>query len=330
MTREATKRLFIVAGLALLLPFLLLSTIVIGEVLPLRAALASQPASSQSARAVAQATVTTTLTTTPVTTATLTGTITQTQPLSVVQPLTPTSTLTPTQTPVVTPTPTDTPIPPPTQTPTSTLTPTSTPTPTQTPTATPTPTPTPTPTTTPTPPPTPTATPTLSPAGVIITQLSKNQFLLAAICLVPLFILGLLLIILALRRRGKRPRPIPPPPPTPTPPAPAGPYLESIRTPGGPSRFGLKPDGVTIGQSPDIPSVDLVITRDFPGWETVSRRHARIYQQAGHWIVEDLGSTNGIYVNGRRTGRNLLRDGWQLDIGGVAFVFRADTGEAKQ
>ena len=106
---------------------------------------------------------------------------------------------------------------------------------------------------------------------------------------------------------------------------PAAPYLESTSTPGGPLRFDLGPDGITVGRAPEN---DLIITQDFPGWETVSRSHARVYRQAGHWIVEDLDSMNGVYVNGRRTGRNLLRDGWRLGIGEVEFVFRAGTGEA--
>jgi len=103
--------------------------------------------------------------------------------------------------------------------------------------------------------------------------------------------------------------------------------MESVGTPGGPRRFDLKPDGVTIGRAPEN---DLVITQDLAGWETISHHHARIYQQEGLWIIEDLDSMNGIYVNERRTGRNLLRDGWRLGIGGVEFVFRADTGEASR
>jgi len=145
------------------------------------------------------------------------------------------------------------------------------------------------------------------------------------ICLIPLLFLGLLLILWGLRRK----RPTPPPTPV-SPPPPISPYLESIGTLGGPRRFDLKPDGITIGRAPDLADVDLVITQDFPGWETVSRRHAFVHQQADHWIVEDLDSMNGIYVNERRTGRNLLRDGWQLRIGEVEFVFLAGTGEAPQ
>lgn len=116
-------------------------------------------------------------------------------------------------------------------------------------------------------------------------------------------------------------------PPSPPPPPPAGPYLESTGTPGEPRRFYLNPEGVTIGRAPEN---NLVITEDFSGWETTSRQHARIYEQAGRWVVEDTGSMNGVCVNGRRTGRNVLRDGWRLSIGGVEFVFRASAGEARR
>jgi hypothetical protein len=190
--------------------------------------------------------------------------------------------------------------------------PTSTPAPAQSPTNTP------MPTATFTPVPTPTAIPPLSPFDKAITLVTQNPFWVAGICLIPLLILGLLLILATLWRARPRPTPSPPPP------VPTGPYLESTATPGSQGRLHLKPDGVTIGQTSEN---DLVITQDLPGWETVSRRHARIYAQAGRWIVEDLDSMNGIYVNGRRTGRNLLRDGWRLGVGGVEFVFHASTGE---
>jgi pSer/pThr/pTyr-binding forkhead associated (FHA) protein len=146
----------------------------------------------------------------------------------------------------------------------------------------------------------------------------------AVICATPLLILGLLLIVWALLR--KKPTPSPPPKPAPPPPT-AGPYLETVGLPGGPRRFRLKAEGVTIGREPEN---DLVITEEFPAWESVSRRHARIRQQANHWVVEDLDSTNGIYINERRTGRNLLRDGWRLGIGGVKFVFRVTAEANKQ
>jgi hypothetical protein len=106
-----------------------------------------------------------------------------------------------------------------------------------------------------------------------------------------------------------------------------GACLESSALPGGSHRFRLEPNGTVVGRAVDC---DLVVTRQFPAWETVSRRHARLFQQAGRWIVEDLSSTNGVYVDGQRTGRNVLYDGCRLGIGGVEFIFRAETEEARR
>lgn len=147
-----------------------------------------------------------------------------------------------------------------------------------------------------------------------------------------LLLLAIVLILVIWRggqRRVRRPT-VPPRPPgaQPPPPAAAPPlaYLQSVAAPGNP-RFDLRPAGVTIGRSAEN---DLVITQDFPGWATVSQRHARIYRWADRWIVEDLQSTNGVYVNGRRTGRNVLHSGWRIGIGGVEFDFHASTEEAER
>jgi len=53
----------------------------------------------------------------------------------------------------------------------------------------------------------------------------------------------------------------------------------------------------------------------------VSRRHAELRQEgATYWIV-DLGSTNGLEVNGKRTDRARLRDGDRITIGSTEIVF---------
>lgn len=53
----------------------------------------------------------------------------------------------------------------------------------------------------------------------------------------------------------------------------------------------------------------------------VSRRHAEVRQEgAGYWIV-DLGSTNGLEVNGKRTDRARLRDGDRIVLGATEIVF---------
>jgi hypothetical protein len=53
----------------------------------------------------------------------------------------------------------------------------------------------------------------------------------------------------------------------------------------------------------------------------VSRRHAELRQEgATYWIV-DLGSTNGLEVNGKRVDRARLRDGDRITLGATEVVF---------
>lgn len=85
-----------------------------------------------------------------------------------------------------------------------------------------------------------------------------------------------------------------------------------------------------------VTSVAQVIGRD-PGcaiWidaDGVSRRHARV-TGAGegrdvHGIVEDLGSTNGTFVQKRRiTVPQVVRDGDEIELGHVALTFRVWLG----
>lgn len=54
----------------------------------------------------------------------------------------------------------------------------------------------------------------------------------------------------------------------------------------------------------------------------VSRHHARIVRSGDGWAIEDLGSSNGTRVNGRRVSRALLRDGDRVRLCGVELEFR--------
>lgn len=61
---------------------------------------------------------------------------------------------------------------------------------------------------------------------------------------------------------------------------------------------------------------DLVISD-----EKVSRRHARLYSEGDQYVVEDLGSTNGTFINGARlSGPHLLRVGEQITFGETSIV----------
>src|SRR6187431_2308146 len=60
----------------------------------------------------------------------------------------------------------------------------------------------------------------------------------------------------------------------------------------------------------------------------VSKRHARVLHREGRFIVTDLNSTNGTYVNRRRiTQATIIRDGDKVYVGD--FVIRIESrGEA--
>jgi hypothetical protein len=56
----------------------------------------------------------------------------------------------------------------------------------------------------------------------------------------------------------------------------------------------------------------------------VSRKHVDVQLEDGTVFVEDLGSTNGTLVNGRRVGRQELADGDVIRIGHSVLVYRQD------
>jgi hypothetical protein len=101
---------------------------------------------------------------------------------------------------------------------------------------------------------------------------------------------------------------------------PAGPYLEGRDTVAGPHYFPLTQPNNLVGRAEHA---DIRIDECFAKWETVSREHAWIKRLDDRTIIEDNDSTNGVAVNGRRTGRNLLKDGWRLEIGGVVLIYHA-------
>jgi hypothetical protein len=73
---------------------------------------------------------------------------------------------------------------------------------------------------------------------------------------------------------------------------------------------------VLIGRSRDCD-----ITLDDPN---ASRRHAEVRNEDGHWIVTDLGSTNGIKVNGRRVEESRLQPGDELSFGLARLRFELE------
>ncbi len=55
--------------------------------------------------------------------------------------------------------------------------------------------------------------------------------------------------------------------------------------------------------------------------KSVSRKHARIFFRNDEYYIEDLGSTNGTYVNGIRVVKCALRRNDLIYLGGVRILF---------
>jgi hypothetical protein len=58
----------------------------------------------------------------------------------------------------------------------------------------------------------------------------------------------------------------------------------------------------------------------------VSRKHVGIRRQGQQFEFADLGSTNGVYVNGHRMPKKMLVSGDILRVGNTELVFRHDAG----
>jgi pSer/pThr/pTyr-binding forkhead associated (FHA) protein len=95
------------------------------------------------------------------------------------------------------------------------------------------------------------------------------------------------------RRRTARQRPVPrPTPPVSRPPRPPRAVPQQLFVTEGAlagTTLGLTDQQITIGRADDA---TLVLADDY-----ASTRHARLFPQDGQWLVEDLGSTNGTYLD---------------------------------
>ncbi len=78
-------------------------------------------------------------------------------------------------------------------------------------------------------------------------------------------------------------------------------------------RTVLSPPDVSIGRSREC---DIVL--DDPN---VSRKHAELRLEGDAWVVADLGSTNGIKVNGKRMGEAALAPGDEITLGLSRLTF---------
>ena len=81
------------------------------------------------------------------------------------------------------------------------------------------------------------------------------------------------------------------------------------------TRFPVGNGATSIGRSS---ASDIVLKSD----DYASGRHARLTRHGGLLYVEDMGSTNGTFVNDRKTvGATPLRDGDTVRIGSTTFRY---------
>ena len=92
----------------------------------------------------------------------------------------------------------------------------------------------------------------------------------------------------------------------------------------GPARVLIRTDGNTdfvhvlgrrtrIGRGPDN---ELVLDT-----KHISRYHAVLLAGPVHTTIEDLNSTNGVFVNGKRVSRQVLKDGDRVTVGRTQFRY---------
>jgi hypothetical protein len=79
-------------------------------------------------------------------------------------------------------------------------------------------------------------------------------------------------------------------------------------------RLLVPPRGAALGRSRDC---DIVLDDS-----SISRRHAEVRPEGSAWAIEDLGSTNGVRVNGIAVhGAQRLRSGDRIEMGSTEILF---------
>jgi len=100
--------------------------------------------------------------------------------------------------------------------------------------------------------------------------------------------------------------------------APAPFALHLVQGPGSPRNFVLSREEVILGRSSEA---DIQVDST-----ELSRKHLALRREHGQYTVFDLGSRNGIYLNGVKIHSAVLHEGDNLQLGSVVLVFHEGRG----
>jgi len=93
--------------------------------------------------------------------------------------------------------------------------------------------------------------------------------------------------------------------------------LDVVHGPGlSQSSYSIPPTGLTLGRSE---TRDVVIPDP-----ASSRHHCSIFYQDGQYILRDMGSANGVFINAYRVKESILTDGDQIQVGNTELRFVLD------
>jgi hypothetical protein len=107
---------------------------------------------------------------------------------------------------------------------------------------------------------------------------------------------------------------------------------QTVLAPGRPRASLVVRQGTQVGMTFSLAGDEIILGREEGVGISIrdpeiSRQHARISWQAGNYYVEDMGSTNGTFLNGAPvTGRQLLRSGDTIGMGQTLLAFQEQAG----
>ena len=150
--------------------------------------------------------------------------------------------------------------------------------------------------------------------------MSEQLLTILKFCLLALLYLFFLRVLWAVwsELRPSRDRPSPPPPPAPKKKRPKGEPIGQLIVVKPPEQAGVGyelTDELTVGRAQGC-QVRLDDT-------FVSQLHARVFRREGKYLVEDLGSTNGTYLNEKKVaGPMTMSAGDHLQIGSIVLELK--------